>query len=216
MKSMNVKKMTTLGILSAMAIIINLLISFPMVPAVSFLRYDPKDIIIVIGGFIYGPFAAFLMSGICAVLEIIFRGGTILDIVMNMIATCSFACIASAIYKRDHTKKGAIIGLCFGIVAVTISMLIWNYIVTPIYFNMPREAVVQILLPGILPFNLLKSGLNAVVTMLLYKPLVQILRRTNLIEKSGHAQRLSAGYIIVGVFVLVTIVMVILILQGII
>ena len=49
------KKLTTIAILSAMAMVLNLLIHFPLVPAVSFLSYDPKDIIIVIAGFIYGP-----------------------------------------------------------------------------------------------------------------------------------------------------------------
>ena len=32
-----------------MAMIVNVFISFPIVPAVSFLKYDPKDILIVIG-----------------------------------------------------------------------------------------------------------------------------------------------------------------------
>ena len=53
MKNMNVKEMTTLGILSALAMILSLLAFFPLVPAVPWLTYDPKDIVIVIGGFIY-------------------------------------------------------------------------------------------------------------------------------------------------------------------
>ena len=65
---MSTKKITTVGMLCAMAMIVNVLISFPIVPAVSFLRYDPKDILIVIGGFIYGPMTSFLMSFICSVL----------------------------------------------------------------------------------------------------------------------------------------------------
>ena len=216
MKSMNVKKMTTLGILSAMAIIVNILISFPMIPAVSFLRYDPKDIIIVIGGFIYGPFAVFIMSAICSVLELFYRGGTIIDIIMNIIATCSFACVASVIYKKDHTRLGAIKGLVAGTITMTVTMLVWNYIVTPIYFGMPREAVVSILLPGILPFNLLKAGMNATITMLLYKPIVQILRHSNLVDKSDHRDMLTKGYLILGGFILVSIILVICVLQGVI
>ena len=62
--NMNTKKITTVGILCAMAMIINLLISFPMVPAASFLRYDPKDIVIIIGGYIYGPMTVVVMSAI--------------------------------------------------------------------------------------------------------------------------------------------------------
>lgn len=216
MKSMNVKKMTTIGILSAMAIIVNLLISFAMIPAVPFLKYDPKDIVIAIAGFIYGPFAVFTMSAITSVLEILFRGGTIIDIIMNMIATCAFAGIASFIYKRNHTQKGAIIGLVAGIITMTISMLIWNYIMMPIYFGMPRQAVVEILLPGILPFNLIKASMNAVIIMLLYKPVVKIFRHTNLVDKSGHQDNLSVSFMTIGGFILITIILIILILQGII
>ena len=55
------KKLTTIAILSAMAMVLNLLIQFPIVPALSFLSYDPKDIIIVIAGFIYGPMTSFIV-----------------------------------------------------------------------------------------------------------------------------------------------------------
>ena len=110
MKNMKVKEMTTLGILCAFAIVINLLAIFPLVPAVPWLTYDPKDIIIVIGGFIYGPFASFMMSAICSIIEIMIKGGTVLDVLMDVIATCSFACVAAAIYKKKHTKQGAMFG----------------------------------------------------------------------------------------------------------
>ena len=99
------KKITTIGMMCAMAMVMNLLLHFPIIPAVSFLNYDPKDIVIVIASFIYGPFSAFVMSAICAVLDVMLRGGTILDILMNMIATCMFSCVAGAIYKKEHTKK---------------------------------------------------------------------------------------------------------------
>ena len=87
-----------------MAMVLNLLVSFPLVPAVSFLKFDPKDIIIVIGGFIYGPLTSFVISAICSVLELLFRGGTILDVLMNVIASCTFACTAAFIYKRFIPK----------------------------------------------------------------------------------------------------------------
>ena len=154
MNNSKTKKITTIGLLCAMAMVLNLLVSFPLVPAVSFLKFDPKDIIIVIGGFIYGPLTSFVISAICSVLELLFRGGTILDVLMNVIASCTFACTAAFIYKKVHTKNGAVLGLIAGTICCTLSMVLWNYIITPIYFGMPREAVVGMLLPGIVPFNL--------------------------------------------------------------
>lgn len=213
---METKKITTVGMLCAMAMIVNLIISFPIVPMVSFLRYDPKDILIIIGGFIYGPMTSLIMSFICSIFELLVRGGNILDVIMNMISTCSFACMAAFIYKRHHHQKGANIGLICGVILTTVSMLIWNYIVTPIYYGMPRSAVVAILLPGILPFNLIKATMNAVVTWFLYKPLMNILRRTNLVESSLHQQKVYKGYIIVTGMIFITAILFILGYQGII
>ena len=99
---MSTKKITTVGMLCAMAIIVNLMIHFPIIPSVSFLKYDPKDIIIVIGGFIFGPLTTFIMSAITSVLEIMYRGGTILDVLMNMISTCTFALSAAYILSLIH------------------------------------------------------------------------------------------------------------------
>ena len=212
---MSTKKITTVGMLCAMAMVVNLIIHFPIVPSVSFLNYDPKDIIIVIGGFIYGPFVCFIMSAITSVLEIMFRGGTILDILMNMISTCTFALTAACFYQKNHTKKGAVIGLTLGIIGCTISMLVWNYIVDPIYFQMPREAVVA-MLPAIGLFNVIKSGLNMAVTLFLYKPIVTILRNTNFVEKNSQEVSISKEIMIIAAFIFITALVLILVFQGII
>jgi len=215
--NMTTKKITTLGMLCALAVIVNLLIHFPLIPSVEFLSYDAKDVIIVIGGFIYGPGSAFIMSVITSLLEIMYRGGNLLDVLMNVISTCTFACVAAWIYKRDHTREGAFIGLGAGIVCCVLSMLLWNYIVTPIYFGMPREAVVSILIPSILPFNLLKCGLNTGLTLFLYKPIVGVFRRTSLVEhSSGGDHAITKGTVLIGLFICASVICFILGFQGII
>jgi riboflavin transporter len=208
------KKITTIAMLTAMAMVLNLLIQFPIVPAVSFLSYDPKDIIIVIGGFIYGPFTSFIMSALCSFLEIAFRGGNLLDVLMNMISTCTFACVAAAIYKYNHTKNGAIIGLVSGIICCTLSMTLWNYVVTPYYYNMPRSAVVAMLLPGIIPFNLIKAGLNSAFAMLIYKPVVSALRSAHFVQDSQSKEGLTKDVAIVCAFILVTLIAVVFVMKG--
>lgn len=65
---------------------------------------------------------------------------------------------------------------------MVVVMLFWNYLITPIYMGYPREAVVELLIPVFLPFNLMKGGLNAALTMILYKSIVIALRRAHLIE----------------------------------
>ena len=95
-------------------------------------------------------------------------------------------------------------------------MLLWNYIVTPIYFGMPREAVVSILIPGILPFNLLKCGLNTGLTLFLYKPIVGVFRRTSLVEHSGGDHAITKGTVLIGLFICASVICFILGFQGII
>ena len=202
---MSTKKITTIGVLCAMAMVTNLLISFPLVPAASFLKYDPKDIIIVMGGFIYGPLTSFLMSFICSILEIMFKGGNALDVLMNMVSTCTFACVAAYAYQKQHTKKGAIVGLIAGVIISAGVMCLWNYVITPIYYGWPREEVVAILVTGILPFNLLKSGINAVITLFLYKPFVNILRHNNLANKNDD--KANYGFVWVIIFICLSIIL---------
>ena len=204
MKSLSTKKIATIGVLSELGTILAIMIHIPLVPAVSFLTYEPKDVVIVILGFIYGPFATVLSSFVCSLLEILFIGGNVLDLLMNMFSTIGFAGTAAYIYHKNHTKKGALIGLACGMIVTTIVMTIWNYIVTPIYYQMPREAVVAMLLPGIIPFNLIKSGINTAITLYLYKPVVSLLRRTNLVEDSNAAKHDSKSVLVIATFILLT------------
>ena len=207
------KKLTTVAMLIALSMVVNMLLHFPIIPSVSFLKYDPKDIIIVIGGFIYGPLTTILISVICSFLELFFRAGDLVDVLMNVISTCAFACTAAAIYRKQHTKKGATIGLISGVIAMTLIMLVWNYVVTPLYYHMPRVAVIG-MLPAIGLFNIIKSGINAVLTLLLYKPIVTIFRKTNLVEKADQDAVLKNESMILIGFVVVTIVCVILTIIG--
>ena len=50
------KKLTTIGMLCALAYAA---VVVGRIPLVLFLKYDPKDVIIVIGGLIFGPLTSF-------------------------------------------------------------------------------------------------------------------------------------------------------------
>jgi len=136
---------------------------------------------------------------------------------MNVISTSAFCCTAAVIYKKKHTLQGAILGLVCGTLVMTVVMLLWNYLITPIYMGYPREAVAKMLLPAFLPFNLVKAALNSAITLLLYKPLVTALRRSGMVEASssgsGRVQR-NFAVIAGALFVIATAVVVILVLSG--
>jgi len=88
--------MTVLALMAAMATVLSLLIRFPIVPAVSFLNFEPKDIIIAIAGFYFRAHSALLLFSLMAsVLELLFTGGNMFDVLMNVISTCTFVCTAA-------------------------------------------------------------------------------------------------------------------------
>lgn len=191
---MNVKakRITTIAMLCALAYVV---MAVGRVPVVLFLKYDPKDVVITLGGLIWGPMTACLVSVLVSVLEMFTVSDTgILGCIMNILSTCAFACTASAIYRKKRTLAGAVAGLAAGCAVMVSAMLLWNYLITPLYMGYPREAVAELLLPAFLPFNLLKSGLNSGITFLLYKPVVSSLRKSGLIDApSGPAARRPVG-----------------------
>ena len=157
----------------------------PIIPSLPFLQYDPKDVIIVLGGFIFGPLSSLLVSVVVSLIEAITVSDTgPIGLLMNVISTCAFACTAALIYKKKRTLNGAVIGLVAGCVVMTGVMLLWNYAITPMYMNVPREMIKDLLLPGFMPFNLIKGGLNTAFTLLLYKPLISALRAAKLVSAS--------------------------------
>lgn len=215
------KKLATLGMLTALAFVVMCLSKF--IPSVNgFLDFDFKDVVLCIGGFIYGPVAALMMTIIVCLIEMVTVSHTdIIGCIMNIVATASFVCTACAIYKRHHTMKGAVLGLVTAVLVLVVVMLAWNYFLTPIYQKIPREAVADMLLPIFLPFNAVKGGLNMTVTLLVYKPVVDALRKTKLIpESTSHAAPVKGkkhlGMTIAVLFVFITCVLFALSLQGII
>ena len=192
-----------------------------MLPSVNgFLDFDFKDVVICISGFIYGPVPAAIISIVVALIESVTISHTgPIGLLMNVLATCSFCCTATFIYKKRHTMWGAVLGLSLGVVTLVAVMLLWNYLITPIYQGVPREVVVTMLPTVFLPFNLAKGGLNMAATLLLYKPVVTALRKAHLVAPSqsgGQSKKLNVGFLLFSLALLATFVTLALVLWGII
>ena len=210
------RTVATVGMLCAIAFVAKLISNvFPTVAG--FLSFDLKDVVIVIGGFMMGPLTAAVISIIVSVIEMLTISGTgIIGLLMNVLASCSFACVAAVIYHRDHSMKGAILSLVAGILCMTAVMLLWNWLITPLYMHVDRAVVVSMLIPTFLPFNLVKGGINATLAMLLYKPVVTALRRAHLVEEGGGRRTTKWGVVGVSAVLLATFVLLALVLAGVI
>ena len=111
------------------------------------------------------------------------------------------------------------VGLIAGWLFVTVVMIMWNYIITPIYRGFPREVIVPMLLPIFAPFNLIKYGLGAATAMLIYKPLSIALTKAKIIEKPDEKvqfKQLLIGIVIAISLAVVPCILLVLVLRGII
>ena len=187
--SANTRKLTTLAMLAALAIVLVALIHFPLVPAAPFLEYDPADIPIFIGTFLFGPAAGLALTGHVAFTGsfAVFGTGRAYDqsvtvsaasgpigIIMHFLATGTFVLLAGNLYRAHRTRKAALLGLAAGTLAMTAVMCVCNLVFTPLFMGSPVGEVVKLLLPAIIPFNLAKAAINSVITYLVYKPISRL------------------------------------------
>ena len=198
---------------------VSVLISKVIPNVAGFLSYEPKDALIVIAGFIFGPLSCVIVSALVSLIEMLTISSTgLYGLLMNVVASCAFSVPAAWIYAKRRNQKSAILGLLIGMLCMTASMLIWNYIITPFYMGVPRETVAGMLATVFLPFNLIKSGINAGLALLLYKPIVTALRSADLVAQpaSGKKGRISLGFTLFALAVLVTFVLLLLVMLGVI
>ena len=138
-------------------------IEFPIIPGVQWLKYDPSGIVCLVAGFAFGPAAAVIVSVLGFVPHLFTNPwGTL----MAVLVALALSVPASLIYKKNKTRKGALIGIIVG-----------NIIVTPFYAHMTTAQVVALIVPALLPFNALKFTIHGVVTFLIYKPISNLLNR---------------------------------------
>ncbi|NEG88660.1 ECF transporter S component [Bifidobacterium aerophilum] len=147
-------------------------VEFPIIPGIQWLKYDPSGIVALIAGFAFGPAAAAIVSVLGFVPHLFMDPwGTLMAVLVALFLSVP----AAIIYRRNRTRNGAIIGLIVGAVCALAVAIVGNLIVTPIYAHMTVAQVAALIVPALLPFNLLKFVIHGVVTFLIYKPITTLL-----------------------------------------
>ena len=176
---MKLKNLVFVAVMCALAVVFTLVCR---IPVFTFLTYDPKDVVIVMIGFMLGPLWALVSAFVTALVELLIIGDTgLIGFFMNFIGSAAYSVTAGIVYKKMHTRKGAFVSLVLGTLVMTVFMILWNYLVTPFYMGVERSEVVKLLVPVFLPFNVFKGIANSIITMLIYKPLVRALRKGNVL-----------------------------------
>ena len=180
------------------------------------MTFDIKDTVVCLAAMIFGPISGVAISLLVALIEMVSVSGTgPWGFLMNFVSTAVFAAAASCVYmyipKLKKTMKGAISGLLLSVLTTTVTMMLLNLFVTPVYLGVPQSAVVEMLVPVLLPFNFLKALVNASFVLVLYKPIKEVLKKAKFIKSSSENYKFDKKSVILTVLGVVVIIVCLLI-----
>ena len=177
-KPMSVMKLTQMAMLIAISVVLVLLIKFPIFPSASFLEYDMADVPVLIGTMMFGAPAGMVILLITSVIQAFLLGGNgWVGLLMHFLASGALVVISGGIYGHFKSFKSLVIGLALGTVAMAAVMVPLNLIFTVNFFHVPYDAVMDLMIPVIIPFNLIKAGVNSIITVIVFMSLKKILKR---------------------------------------
>lgn len=191
------RKLAVCGVFGALATILYVVpfFKFPL-PFLfpSFLEFNFSDIPTLIAGFTYGPVVAFFVHLIKIIIKLPMTGTGCVGELADFIIGLLFVMPVVLYYKKNKTKKGALVGLGLSIViATSIACLVNRYILIPFYTNaFGLNAVMgmasaansnivdvkwSLILWGVLPFNFVKNIVVCIFTFILYKKISNVIRK---------------------------------------
>ncbi|MBQ0004424.1 MAG: ECF transporter S component [Clostridiales bacterium] len=173
--TMNTQTLVKLALMTALSLVLLLLLRFPFPPA-PFLVYDPADVPIYISAFAFGPIPGLLVTFVVCFIQAFMLGGDgLYGFLMHFVATGVVAVVIGAVYNRNKTRKTAGRALIIGVILTTAIMCVMNIYVTSAFMGAPKDVVIGMLIPIIIPFNLFKAGVNSILTFILYKSISRFL-----------------------------------------
>ena len=190
-----VRMMAQIGMLSAIAVVL-MLFEIPLPFAPAFYEIDFSEVPVLIGCFAMGPLAGAAIEFLKILLNFVVTGTDTAGVgeIANFIIGCSLCVPAGLIYRRNRTRKNALIGMVVGTVTMTvIGCFINAFVLLPTYavaFGMPIDALVSMgtavnshitnlftfVMFAVAPFNLLKGVLVSVIVFLIYKKISPVFR----------------------------------------
>ena len=171
-KTLNTNKFIKLSLLSAIAVVL-MYIDFPVIPIFPWLKIDLSDVPALMGAFAFGPLSGVIIELMKNLLILIVKGtGTaFVGELANFLVGVALVWPAAMIYKKNKTKKTAILGMLVGILAMEIVGILANvYLLLPAYgMAMSKAELMQYVTVGLIPFNGIKAILVCGITYVLYK-----------------------------------------------
>lgn len=167
------RQLVTMSLLCAIGVMLSF-IEFPLLPAAPFLKFDASIMPAMVCGFAYGPAAGLA----CGIVGAVIHGIIMADYwgaIMNVLVIIGYVLPAALIYRKMRTMKGAVLGLAAAVACSIVMAIVGNLAITPIYLNTPVEVVVGMIVPVLVPFNIVKALINSVLTLVVYKSISNLI-----------------------------------------
>ena len=165
-------RIAKIALLSALAYVVTFL-EFPVFPAVSFLKLDFANVFILLGGFMYGPVAAVVISAVKELLSLIDTQTIGVGEVANFLLTLSFVLVPTIVYRFKKGLPTVTLTLAAGcVLQIAASLVVNRYINFPLYEAFLPFSAAEAFAQWwwyIILFNLIKCAAVSLVTLLLYK-----------------------------------------------
>ncbi|HHL2032628.1 ECF transporter S component [Clostridium perfringens] len=171
-KTLNTNRFIKLSLLSAIAVIL-MYIDFPVIPIFPWLKIDLSDVPALMGAFAFGPLAGVIIELMKNLLILIVKGTStgFVGELANFLVGVALVLPAALVYKKNKTKKTAILGMVLGVLCIEVVGILANvYLLLPAYgMAMSKAELMQYVTVGLIPFNGIKSILVCGITYALYK-----------------------------------------------
>ena len=162
-------RIAKIAMLAALAYVVTFF-EFPIFPATPYLQLDFSNVFVLLGGFMYGPLAAILISGVKELLSLLDTSTGGVGEIANFLLTFIFVILPTLVYRFKKGLPTVIATLAAGIVLlVAAGLLVNRYINFPLYMQGSAASVFQAVWWYIVLFNLIKGVAVSLITILLYK-----------------------------------------------
>lgn len=149
-------------------------VEIPIFPPASYLTFDPSGIVSFVAAYAFGPSMGVLVCVITWLVRTLFVFNPYGHI-MAVLATVTLIVPAALVWRRAQSTKGLVGGMVLGGLVCIVACILGNIVITPLYSSVSTADVIAMIVPILLPFNLIKIVINCVVTALVRKPVSKVI-----------------------------------------
>lgn len=159
------------ALIAAVSFVLASVYPIPFPPA-EYLLYEPGDVPIIVAAVLLGPIPAVMITVVVSALMAVITGqGGIIGFIMHSLVTGCLVLVIGLLYRKGSSLPRYAI-VCAGAVVLATAVAIGgNVILTPIYTGLPRSVIVDMIVPVLIPFNVMKLGVNTILAGALLRAL---------------------------------------------